>query len=71
MEIGYFNKNDGIFFMDYYYFCKQFKLITIAQINDNASYLYKSIKDPNLYGSYYKIQILLKGNYSFQVDSTP
>lgn len=63
--------DDGIFFMTYENFCKQFKIITIAEINDNASYVYKSAKDPQKNGCFFKVQILQKGRYSFQVDSTP
>lgn len=47
-RIGY-NENvqDGIFFMKFDDFWNEFRSITIAEINDNASYLYKSAKDKN------------------------
>lgn len=45
--------------------------MTIAEIDDNASYIYKSHKDPQNRGCYFKVTIHKTGNYSFHVDKTP
>ena len=45
--------------------------MTIAEINDNASYLYKSHKDRNKEGCYFKLDVKKEGTYSLQVDKTP
>lgn len=45
--------------------------MTIAEIDDNASYIYKSHKDPQNKGCFFKIRILKAGNYSFHIDKTP
>ena len=46
-RIGFkLDKDDGIFFMPFDAFWDEFRAITIAEINDNASYIYKSAKDP-------------------------
>ena len=39
------NRHDGIFFMNYDDFTKEFSSMTVAQINDNASYVYASCID--------------------------
>ena len=57
--------------MSYENFIKEFNVITIAEINDNASYVYESYRDPNCEGVYFTINILKKGTYSFHVDKTP
>lgn len=41
------NSKDGIFFMDYDEFLNEYRAITIAEINDNCSYVYETAKDPN------------------------
>ena len=65
------NKKDGTFFMSYSDFLREFRSLTIAEINDNASYVYKSIHDPQAKGVYFKVNIVAHGSYSFQVDNTP
>lgn len=71
-RVGYKNNpNDGIFFMTYDAFIQEFANISVAEINDNASYVYKSIKDPKMEGGYFKIEIVKAGYYSLQVDHTP
>ena len=37
------DKNDGIFFIPYDVFLSEFRAITIAEIDDNASYVYRSV----------------------------
>lgn len=34
------NEDDGVFYMSYEDFIKEFRIITIAEISDNASYVY-------------------------------
>lgn len=43
----------------------------MAEIDDNASYVYKSHKDRNKEGCYFTIDIKAEGLYSLQVDKTP
>lgn len=45
--------------------------MTVAEIDDNSSYIYKSHKDPGNKGCYFKVIIHKEGNYSFHVDKTP
>jgi hypothetical protein len=52
-------------------FCAEFRAITIAEIDDNASYIYKSTKDKQCKGVYFAIDIAKEDLYSFQVDKTP
>ncbi len=39
------NRNDGIFFMRYEDYIQEFSSMTVAEINDNASYVYESCVD--------------------------
>ena len=57
--------------MSYDDFTTEFKILTIAEISDNASYVYESSYDPDKKGVYFSIKILNEGNYCFQVDKTP
>ena len=57
--------------MSYSDFLREFRSLTIAEINDNASYVYKSIHDPKAKGVYFKVNIVTHGSYSFQIDNTP
>ena len=52
-------------------FIREFRALTVAEVNDNASYIYKSAKDKQLKGVYFKLQIVQAGYYSLQVDKTP
>lgn len=52
-------------------FTTQFRTLTIAEISDNASYVYESSYDPDKKGVYFSLKILNEGNYSLQVDKTP
>jgi len=45
-KIGFVKADDGIFFMPYQRFIEEFNTLTVAEINDDASYIYKSYKDP-------------------------
>lgn len=46
-RVGYHpDVDDGIFFMSYEDFLAEFRSLTVAEINDDASYVYKSYKDP-------------------------
>ena len=65
------NKDDGIFFIPWDNFWNEFRAITVAEIDDNASYVYKSHKDRNRQGCYFAIDIKAEGLYSIQVDKTP
>ena len=57
--------------MTYDDFLSEFRALAVAEINDNASYIYKSVKDPKGKGAYFKLEIVQKGLYSLQVDKTP
>ena len=57
--------------MPYDDFIKEFRALTVAEIDDEASYVYKSTKDKELNGVYFTIDILQEGVYSFHVDKTP
>ena len=52
-------------------YCKEFRALTVCEIDDNASYIYKSFKDPQNKGCYFRVTIHKTGNYSFHVDKTP
>jgi hypothetical protein len=41
--------------MPYDNFRKYFLKVTVAKVNDNASYIYKTLRDSNLTGVYFKI----------------
>ena len=45
--------------------------MTIAEIDDDASYIYKSHKDPSCLGAYFKVEIYQPGPYAFNLDKTP
>lgn len=47
--------DDGIFFMPYDQFIAEFRSLTVAEINDDASYVYKSYKDPACKGVYFTV----------------
>ncbi|MCB0482885.1 MAG: hypothetical protein KDC83_15760, partial [Flavobacteriales bacterium] len=57
------NKDDGIFFIGYDDFIVEFRALTIAEIDDDASYVYKSYKDPSCEGAYFKVDIFQAGTY--------
>lgn len=57
--------------MQYEDFVQEFRNITIAEINDNASYVYESYYDPECKGAYFTIKVCHPATYSFQVDKTP
>ena len=63
--------DDGIFFMGYEAFVNEFRNITVAEIDDNASYVYESFYDPDIKGAYFTIHVSKSSSYSFQVDKTP
>lgn len=52
-------------------FWQEFRAITVAEVDDNASYVYKSHKDQQKQGCYFSVEIKKQGLYSFQVDKTP
>ena len=41
--------------MTYDDFIYEFRALTVAEINDNASYIYKSMKDRNQTGVYFTV----------------
>ena len=41
--------------MTYDDFLSEFRALAVAEVNDNASYIYKSVKDPECKGVYFKI----------------
>lgn len=55
-KIGFVrNTSDGTFFMDYNDFCKDFRMITSAEVNDNASYIYFTQKTTQKKGCYFRV----------------
>ena len=55
-RIGFHSdKNDGIFFIPFDNFWDEFRAITVAEIDDDASYVYKSHKDRQKQGCYFSI----------------
>lgn len=65
------DKRDGVFFMSYEAYLREFRDMYIAEINDMASYVYETYNDYNITGAYFTIQIINEGLYSFQIDNTP
>ena len=57
--------------MTYDDFKKEFSSMTVAEVNDNASYVYESCVDEEGEGAYFTVVIKKPGKYSFQVDKTP
>jgi hypothetical protein len=57
--------------MTYDDFTREFNSITVAEINDNASYVYESCIDPECKGAFFKVKVMKAGLYSFQIDKTP
>ena len=47
--------------MTYEDFLKEFRTLTVAEINDNASYIYKSYYDPEAKGAFFKVEISSEG----------
>ena len=47
--------------MSYENFLTEFRALTVAEIDDNASYVYKSTKDPNNKGVFFRITIFQEG----------
>lgn len=55
-RVGYNpDKNDGIFFIGYDDFITEFRSLTIAEIDDDASYVYKSYVDGENKGVFFKV----------------
>lgn len=57
--------------MTYDDFCIEFRAVTVAEIDDNASYVYKSYQDKECRGVFFGIDIVREDDYCFQVDKTP
>lgn len=57
--------------MSYDDFLSEFRALTVAEIDDDASYVYKSYKDAENKGVYFTVEIFKEGLYSFNVDKTP
>ena len=57
--------------MSYLDFCREFRSVTIAEIDDDASYVYQSYFDLEAEGAYFTVEIQKPGSYSLQVDKTP
>ena len=47
--------------MSYDDFLSEFMYIEIAEINDNASYIYESYRDEEMKGVYFTIKVLFEG----------
>lgn len=65
------NQRSGIYFLQFQQFLTEFRSITVAEINDNASYICESYNDLTKSGVYFNVSIKQTGYYSFQVDKTP
>lgn len=46
-------------------------MLAIAEIEDDASYVYKSYKDPECKGAYFAVEVPIAGTYSLCVAKTP
>ena len=46
-------------------------MMTCAEVNDNASYVYLTQKSTKQKGNYFKVEILREGEYSFQINQIP
>ena len=57
--------------MSYDDFRNEFRSIDIAEIDDNASYIYESYRDEEKEGVYFTVKIFHEGQYSFQLDMAP
>ena len=57
--------------MTYDDFVNNFRMLTIAEINDNASYVYSTQKSTAAKGNYFRVKIMKEGNYSFQINQIP
>lgn len=57
--------------MPYDDFVSNFRMLTIAEINDNASYVYSTQKSTAAKGNYFKVKVIKEGNYSFQINQIP
>lgn len=57
--------------MAYDDYIKEFRAMTIAEIDDDASYVYRSTKDPGNKGVFYALTIAKAGTYSLHVDKNP
>ena len=57
--------------MSYNDFIAEFRAITVAEIDDHASYVYKSYKDKECKGVFFGLDIIKEDDYCFQVDKTP
>lgn len=65
------NANDGTFFLLYDQFIAEFRMMTCAEVNDNASYVYLTQKSTKQLGNYFKVEILREGEYSLQINQIP
>lgn len=65
------NAKDGTFYMSYDDFIREFRALTVCEINDNASYVYKSAKDRNSEGAFFVVEVPQNGYYSLHVDNLP
>ena len=57
--------------MEYDVFVSNFRMLTIAEVNDNASYIYSTQKSTASAGNYFMVKILKEGSYSFQINQIP
>lgn len=65
------NPNDGVFFQAYDDFIKDFRILNVAEVNDEASYVYHVQRPKKRKGCYFKVSIFKEGKYSFQLNQTP
>ena len=52
-------------------FLAEFSSLTVAEINDNASYVYESQTDPACEGVYFTLEVEEKAVYPLHIDKTP
>lgn len=62
---------DGVFFQAYDDFIKDFRILNVAEVNDEASYVYCVQHPKKRKGCYFKVSIYKEGSYSFQINQTP
>lgn len=60
-----------MFFMKYDDFAKDFRILNVAEINDEASYVYHTKIPKKRKGCYFKVTIYKEGSYSLQINQTP
>lgn len=65
------NVEDGTFFIDYRDFCQNFRMVTSAEVDDDASYVFLTQQARDDRRKYFKVEIFREGDYSFQISQIP